>query len=206
MPPSPTSTSSAIRETPTAASAESSVRSTPIDTDGIEEQLEALREAITRLEIQQRDGSDELVALDEDEILAPGLVATATDVVVNGETTTALLLRDEFGVPIGVPLRVVVSMLGYPISWDARTASVTVGSPRGNVSFYVGTTEFVVEDRILAIATPSIAARGRVYVPLTFWRDVFGADVVFDAGTLFVTATTADELRITAETVDEYGN
>jgi hypothetical protein len=79
---------------------------------------------------------------------------------------------------VHVPLRAVTEMLGFIPRWNAASREVTVGSPRGEISFIIDGDEYTLTTPGGIVTTcsiiPPIIEDGRTYVPLAFFRDVFG--------------------------------
>jgi len=80
--------------------------------------------------------------------------------------------------PNYVPLRVVTEFLGFEPIWNDATREVTVGSPRGEITMRIGSTEYIVATESGITSTHTLGApviiNDRTYVPLAFFREVFG--------------------------------
>ncbi|MCL1844954.1 MAG: copper amine oxidase N-terminal domain-containing protein [Defluviitaleaceae bacterium] len=90
-----------------------------------------------------------------------------------------------------LPLRAVTEMLGIRPEWnDAPYRQIVVQSPRGEISMNVGSSEYSLRsheglDVIYTTYTlsPPHIFEGRTYVPLAFFREIFGfSNVYFEGG------------------------
>ena len=88
---------------------------------------------------------------------------------------------------VSVPLRSVAENLNATIDWNAETAMVTLQTEDKHISFAVGTTEFYVNDEVITLNNPSKLVEGSTFVPLSFFREIFGMNnAYFEGGTVFI--------------------
>jgi len=95
-------------------------------------------------------------------------------VFVNGENVAgAQILRDEEYWPTHVTLMAVLDVFGTAIA--VEDGVVTMEGLNGEITFAVGSNEFDVDGETVTLDDESLEIHGTLYVPLAFFRDVFGA-------------------------------
>ncbi|MCL2852086.1 MAG: copper amine oxidase N-terminal domain-containing protein [Defluviitaleaceae bacterium] len=73
-----------------------------------------------------------------------------------------------------VPVRATAEELGASVSWNYDTREVTVEGMNGTIIFPVGSADFAVNGVVVSLAHPSMLIGDTTYVPILFFRDVFG--------------------------------
>ncbi|MCL2386663.1 MAG: copper amine oxidase N-terminal domain-containing protein [Defluviitaleaceae bacterium] len=85
---------------------------------------------------------------------------------------------DDSELPNFVPLRAITEMLGFTPVWNAETKSIKVNSPHGEISLRVGDPYYAIQSPSGVLSTFTLDAPviidGSTYVPIRFFRDVFG--------------------------------
>jgi hypothetical protein len=82
--------------------------------------------------------------------------------------------------PTHLPLGPVAAMLGSAATIDADT--VRLDGLAGPIRFIVGSADFVVDGTTVTLEAPAIIVDGTLYVPISFFRTVFGAGAAYFAG------------------------
>ena len=117
-----------------------------------------------------------------------GIDWSVYDVIIDGRIGVqnaegiALGEDDILGWPTHIPLIPVAEALGATVEWDADSGEVTLEGLNGEISFTVGTDEFQTDGREVRLNQPSQVVDGNLYVPILFFRDVFGAASAMFAG------------------------
>ena len=94
--------------------------------------------------------------------------------------------------PNYVSLRAVTEFLGFVPKWDGELRQVVVPSSRGDISFRIGSSYFALVgpeiNEGFTLDLPAIIVNDKTYVPIRFFRDVFGGfnNVWFEGGHLFM--------------------
>jgi len=100
------------------------------------------------------------------------------DVVINGVPfpgAMAIFVGDDPLFPTHVELAPMAAYLtNTELDWNANTNEVTLVGVNGTISFIVGGYDFVVNGETVTLFQPSVDFYGTVYVPILFFRDVFG--------------------------------
>jgi len=81
-----------------------------------------------------------------------------------------------------VPFRAVVDALGFgdTIEWNGATRVVTVSNGEATILFRIDTNQFLVDgEDIIEFEYPSVIIQGSTYVPMQFFRLVFGMNNAF---------------------------
>ncbi|MDR0272693.1 MAG: copper amine oxidase N-terminal domain-containing protein [Clostridiales bacterium] len=91
--------------------------------------------------------------------------------------------------PNYVPLRAVTEMLGYIPTWNAELREIVVNSPRGEITLRIDSPYYTLisPNEIISSFTlePPIIINNFTYVPLAFFREVFGFNNVhFEGGNI----------------------
>ena len=89
--------------------------------------------------------------------------------------------------PNYVPLRAVTEMMGITPQWHSATRGVSVDSPRGIITMAIGQNYYTVTfpDGLAVtyvLDDAPVLVNGRTYVPVRFFRDVFGFNNAWWAG------------------------
>ena len=85
---------------------------------------------------------------------------------------------DEHMFATHAPLFLVAQALGATVAWVEDNGEVTMDGLNGEITFEAGTNNFTVDDESLSLAESSVVIDGTLYVPLMFFRDVYGANSV----------------------------
>jgi hypothetical protein len=94
--------------------------------------------------------------------------------------TISYSIAEEFsnGALVYVPLRAVTEMLGFVPQWNAERRQVVVNGPLGEIFLDIHQTEYelTTESGITLNYTmpPPLLSADRTYVPLQFFREMFG--------------------------------
>jgi len=116
-------------------------------------------------------------------------------IYVNGEGIPGvdhIIVGDDI-FPTHVPLIPVAEALGVTVTIDdTAPATVTLAGLNGNISFAVGSEDFMVNGEVMTLNQPSVEIDGVVYVPVMFFRDVFGGSAFSSGGEVHISADGAD--------------
>jgi hypothetical protein len=87
--------------------------------------------------------------------------------------------------PNYLPLRAITEMLGFVPYWNEADSGITVGNPRGEITFRIGEPHYTLTDpfwelSLLFESEPPVIINGRTYVPLSFFSEVYGLSVYLD--------------------------
>jgi len=94
-----------------------------------------------------------------------------------------------------VELRAVAEFLGSEVYWNADSSEVTMEGRIGAISFTVGSNEFTVDGQIVTLYHEAIDFYGTLYVPVLFFRDVFGMGAAYSfEGRVYIN-TEADDMQ-----------
>ncbi|MCL2383559.1 MAG: copper amine oxidase N-terminal domain-containing protein [Oscillospiraceae bacterium] len=115
-------------------------------------------------------------------------------IIVNGVgiTDETQMIGEDAIWPTHVPLVAVMEALEKSVEVDGD--EVTVEGLNGEITFTVGSTDFEVDGERIVLPQSSVEVDGTIYVPLRFFRDVFGGSAYFSGGNVFVN-TAADEMH-----------
>jgi len=103
---------------------------------------------------------------------------TNYDIIVNGVGVTNANHRifDDGYFPTHIPLMPVVVALGFDgVIYDGNPKAVSLEGINGAISFVVGSYDFTLNDEVITLFHPSVEYNGDIYVPIPFFRAVFGA-------------------------------
>jgi len=143
------------------------------------ELVTTLPQDITPEELAQVDPDEYIVFEDE---YTPDFEFTANNgIFINGELLEAATWRHIDGI-FYVPLRIVAEKLGATVTWDYDNKTVSIESPNGLINFAPGSADFMLDGEVVTIgdpAQPSLLVEDRTYVPIRFFRDVFGMNNAF---------------------------
>ena len=92
--------------------------------------------------------------------------------------------------PNYLPLRPIMQHLGIPIAWNGDTREVIINSPQGEITFRIDMPYFAVAAEDGAVYTHTLDAPviidGYTFVPIRFFRDVFGFNNAYFASGVVV--------------------
>lgn len=89
----------------------------------------------------------------------------------------------ELGWPTHVALRPILEHLGIEPVWNGDTAQVSFEGFLGEVIITINSAEFMVGGEAISQPSAAIIVNDRTFVPIRFWRDVFGfANAYFEGG------------------------
>ena len=122
------------------------------------------------------------------------------DIFVNGvglPGVNAFMPDEEDLFPSHVPLIAVLEALGAaPSEWDHDTSEVTVEGLNGTITFAVGSNMFLVDGETIELFHPALEHNGQIYVPLLFFRDVYGVGSAFsEGGSIFISDEAIDDMH-----------
>jgi hypothetical protein len=87
---------------------------------------------------------------------------------------------------IFVPLRAITEALGFSPSWNEAARSITVDGPRGEISLRIGSPDYYLTSPSGFTSThtlaPPIIHNSLTYVPLAFFREVYGFNNAWHEG------------------------
>ena len=88
--------------------------------------------------------------------------------------------------PTHVVLMEVLNVLGAPV--NVVDGVVTIEGLRGTITFEIGSEDYVVNGEVVTLDNlPSFVVDGTIYVPIRFFRDVFGMNnAYFSGGTVSI--------------------
>lgn len=99
---------------------------------------------------------------------------TDYDVILNGEPVPGashIILNDDI-FPTHVTLLPILHALGTGVTVENGT--VTLAGMNGRISFVIGESSFEVDGRAVSLANSSVEIDGVIYVPIPFFRVVYG--------------------------------
>lgn len=79
-----------------------------------------------------------------------------------------------------IPVRFVSEELGAKVSWDSKARQVTIYNEESTAKLFIGKQEVSVNGQEAVIDTMPVFKEQRMYVPLRFISEAFGADVRWD--------------------------
>ena len=96
-------------------------------------------------------------------------------IIVNGQPIDAdhRTIGDDI-FPTHVPLEAVALALEVQVNWNQADGDVSMEGREGNIAFQVGSESFAVGGTLVTLPQPSALIDGVVYVPISFFREVFG--------------------------------
>ncbi|MBQ7265233.1 MAG: copper amine oxidase N-terminal domain-containing protein [Firmicutes bacterium] len=80
-----------------------------------------------------------------------------------------------------VPLRDVFEKMGYTVTWDAQTKTVSLKNSQNDIVIGIGADSFIVNSRAHDIDVPALIIDGRTMLPLRAIAQSSGAKVYWDA-------------------------
>ncbi|MCL2361724.1 MAG: copper amine oxidase N-terminal domain-containing protein [Defluviitaleaceae bacterium] len=119
-------------------------------------------------------------------------------IVIDGEGLVgplAIFMNPDVDFQTHVELMPVVEFLGSPAEWNQETGEVTLEGRNGSISFIVGSNDFNVDGQNVTLHNGSVDFYGTVYVPILFFRDVFGMGSAYSfEGRIYIN-TEADDMH-----------
>lgn len=112
-------------------------------------------------------------------------------VIIDGQTVALDAPPIEEEGRILVPLRGIFERLGASVKWDPIQQKVTAQTAAITVELTIGSVQATVNGKTVQLEVPPRMVEGRVYVPLRFVGEAFGATVEYKADTRTVVITTA---------------
>ena len=99
--------------------------------------------------------------------------------------------------PTHLPLLPVAAILGSEVSWNPNSQEFTLDGLKGTVTFAVGSTNFeVAGETTVSLPHPSTLIDGEVYVPIQFFRDVFGmGEALWMSGHVYIETYAFDDMH-----------
>ncbi|MCL2377713.1 MAG: copper amine oxidase N-terminal domain-containing protein [Defluviitaleaceae bacterium] len=118
------------------------------------------------------------------------------DIVIDGEGLVGALvifIGEDAVFPTHLELVPVAEALGAEVYWNQSSNTVTLEGLNGNITFTPGSYDFTVNGEIVTLAQPSVDFYGTVYVPILFFRDVFGMASAYSfEGRMYISSTESD--------------
>ncbi|MCL2401686.1 MAG: copper amine oxidase N-terminal domain-containing protein [Oscillospiraceae bacterium] len=116
-------------------------------------------------------------------------------IFVNGEgipDVDHMIVGDDI-FPTHVPLIPVANALGVAVEiGETDPMIVTLEGLNGDISFTLGSEDFTVNGEVITLNQPSVEIDGAVYVPVTFFRDVFGGSAFSSGGEVHISTDAED--------------
>jgi len=111
-------------------------------------------------------------------------------VIINGVGVPGASLEmvgeDEI-FPTHVSLMAIERALDVDVFWNMQTNEVSFPGLNGFISFVVGSADFTVAGETITLEQESLRIDDEIYLPIPFFRDVFGADsAYFSGGHVFI--------------------
>jgi len=120
-------------------------------------------------------------------------------IIIDGRKGLSANLHTPAGedFPTHVPLVSVANALGADVSIAySYPPQVTLEGLRGNIGFTVGTNEFSVGNQTVNLRHSSLLLDNDIYVPIPFFRDVFGmGQAMWMAGIVYLDTEATDDMR-----------
>jgi len=118
------------------------------------------------------------------------------DIVVEGEGLVGahvIFVGEDAIFPTHLELAPVAEALGAAVEWNRDTNMVTLEGLNGGISFVAGSYDFTVDGETVTLLQPSVNFYGTIYVPILFFRDVFGmASAYSQEGRFFISRVESD--------------
>jgi len=128
--------------------------------------------------------------LDEEDFIVievPDAAITVNGRVIPG---TSLEAFDGSNQPTHASLWVLGSALEWDVYWQFDTGDVSFMGVDGFIHFIVGSKDYKVGDTVIKLAHESVRVDDEVYVPIEFFKEVFGAErVELSNGHLYIDYT-----------------
>ena len=80
----------------------------------------------------------------------------------------------ESDFPTHIPLVMVAEALNSTVHWNTDTNAVALTGRNGNITFTAGNANYMVQNEAFDWLAPSVVQNGNLYVPIPFFRVVFG--------------------------------
>jgi len=147
-------------------------------------------------EPQTQENGQDVSALDEEDFFHPW---TNYQVIVNGQPVMGgfYLIPPGEELPTHVTLLPVLAALeaGVNASYEP-SGMVTVEGRKGEITFNTGSEDFTVNGETITLPYASFVNDGTIYVPLLFFREVFGVgSAFFEGGYIFIDDEEAPDMR-----------
>jgi len=117
-------------------------------------------------------------------------------IVIDGEGLPgahAIFMDEDSYFQTHVELVPVAEFLGAEVEWNQDTNEVTLEGRTGSISFVVGAYDFTVNGETVTLLQPSVDFYGSLYVPVLFFRDVFGMPSAFSfEGRIYINSEECD--------------
>ena len=123
---------------------------------------------------------------------------THYDIVIDGEGLVgplALFLEPDVNFQTHVELVPVAEFLGTEVNWDQATNEVTLTGKLGDITFTVGTNDFAVDGQVVTLHGESVDFYGHLFVPVLFFRDVFGMGAAYSFEGRIIINTEPDDMQ-----------
>lgn len=97
---------------------------------------------------------------------------SSMDIVVNNEVISSPAAFSNKDKTVMVPIRAISEALGYKVTWDKSNKSVRLNN---SISLSVGKDYYVLGKMApITLGSAPISLKGKVYVPLSFFKEVVG--------------------------------
>lgn len=84
--------------------------------------------------------------------------------------------------PTHVSLMALEQALNTDIFWNLQTDEVFFPGLNGNIHFFAGSADFTVDGETITLAQEALRIDDELYVPIQFFRDVYGASAAYFSG------------------------
>ena len=120
------------------------------------------------------------------------------DIVVDGEGLVGahvIFAVEDAIFPTHLELVPVAEFLGSEVEWNRDTNEVTLEGLNGSISFMVGSDDFTVNGETVNLHLSSVDFYGTLYVPVLFFRDVFGMASAYSLEGRFYISSLASDMQ-----------
>jgi len=101
---------------------------------------------------------------------------------------------DDF--PTHVPLIPIAEALNSAVNWNRDTGEVTLQGLNGSISFVVGDEDYDVDGETVSLWLPSMLVDGELYVPIPFFRNIFGmGSAMWMSGHVYIDTHATDDMH-----------
>ncbi|WP_438350048.1 copper amine oxidase N-terminal domain-containing protein [Paenibacillus sp. FA6] len=128
-------------------------------------------------------------------------------ITIDGATMQSEVIPFQRNGTIMVPIRVVTEALGSTVSWLPAERKVNVSNAEHKVHLTVGSKQAFVNDKEAILKEAAEIREGRVFIPLRFSIESFGARIKWDAATrtaaIESTLSSAQAKSVIADTAEK---
>lgn len=166
------------------------------DNSPADEPIEELPVEELPYEEDEEDEYDAPVPPVEEDLEEPDTDWSQYPVIIDGVGVPGASLEtvgDDEIFPTHVSLMAIERALNVDVFWNLQTGEVFFPGLNGNIHFFVGSADFDVDGETITLAQESLRIGDELYVPILFFRDVFGAgSAYFSGGNVFINTEGGD--------------